>query len=115
MVKAIADQLCSIEVKIEDEDIYMSLFMSLPPSFDNLVTSLESMSTKDVDIQLIVIQLPHEVSKKKSNESMKNVALFNKIHKANKMFPFYCKNQNTLNDEGLNEPQQVGRKERPQR
>jgi hypothetical protein len=30
MVKAIADQLRSIEVKIEDEDVYMVLLMSLP-------------------------------------------------------------------------------------
>jgi hypothetical protein len=38
MVKALVDQLRSIEVKIEVEDIYMVLFMSLPPTFDNLVT-----------------------------------------------------------------------------
>jgi hypothetical protein len=55
MVKAFADQLCSIEVKIEDENMYMVLFISLPPSFDNSITSLESMSTKDVDLQFIVI------------------------------------------------------------
>jgi hypothetical protein len=54
MVKALADQLRSIEVKIEDEDVYMVLLMNLSPSFDNLVTSLESMSTKDVDFQFIV-------------------------------------------------------------
>jgi hypothetical protein len=50
MTKVLANQLCSIEVKIKDEDVYMVLHMSLPPSFDNLVTSLESMSTKDVDL-----------------------------------------------------------------
>jgi len=49
-VKTLADQLHSIEVNIMDEDVYMVLLMSLPPSFDNLVTSLESMSTKDVDL-----------------------------------------------------------------
>jgi hypothetical protein len=49
-VKALADQLCSIEVNITNEDVYMVLLMSLPPSFDNLVTSLESVSTKDVDL-----------------------------------------------------------------
>ncbi len=48
-VKALADQRCSIEVNITDEDVYMVLFMSLLLSFDNLVTSLESMSIKDVD------------------------------------------------------------------
>ncbi len=50
MVKALADQLRSIEVKIEDEDMYMVLLMSFPPSFDNSITSLESMSSKDVDL-----------------------------------------------------------------
>jgi hypothetical protein len=33
MVKALVDQLRSIEVKIEDEDMYMVLLMSLPSSF----------------------------------------------------------------------------------
>jgi hypothetical protein len=45
-VKALPDQLRSMEVNITDEDVYMVLLMSLPPSFDNLVTSLESMSIK---------------------------------------------------------------------
>jgi hypothetical protein len=65
MVKALADQLCSIEVKIEDEDMYMVLLMSLPSSFDNLVMNLESMYTKDVDLQFIIARLLHEVSKRK--------------------------------------------------
>ncbi len=51
MVKALADQLHSIEVKIEDENMYIVLFMSLLLSFDNLVTSFESMFIKDVDVQ----------------------------------------------------------------
>jgi hypothetical protein len=49
MVKVLRDQLRSIEVKIEDENMYMVLFMRLLSSFDNLVTSLDSMPTKDVD------------------------------------------------------------------
>jgi hypothetical protein len=91
MVKVLADQLCSIEVKIKDEDVYMVFFMSLPPSFDNLVTSLESMSTKDVDLQFIVARLLHEVSKRKESETTKNVALLNKTHKANEKLCFCCK------------------------
>jgi hypothetical protein len=65
MVKTLTNQLRSIEVKIEDEDVYMVLFMSLLPSLDNLVTSLKSMSTKDVDLQFIITQLFHEVLQKK--------------------------------------------------
>ncbi len=74
-----------------DEDVYMVLLMSLPPSFDNLVTSLESMSTKDVNLQFIVARLLHEVSKRKECESSKNTALVNKTHKSNKKVGFYCK------------------------
>jgi hypothetical protein len=95
-VKALADQLRSIEVNIMDENVYMILLMSLPPSFDNLVTSLESMSTKDVDLQFIVARLLHEVSKRKERESSKTTALVNKIHKSNEKFCFYCKNPDIL-------------------
>jgi hypothetical protein len=65
MVKALVDQLCSIEVTIDDKNMYMLLFMSLPSSFDNLVKSLESMSTKDVDFQFVIARLICEVSKRK--------------------------------------------------
>jgi hypothetical protein len=50
MVKVLADQLHSIEMKTKDEDVYMLLLISFPPSFDNLVMNLGSMSTKDVDL-----------------------------------------------------------------
>ncbi len=90
-VKALVDQLCSIEVNITDEDVYMVFFMSLPSSVDNLVTSLESMSTKDVDLQFIITRLLHEVSKKKECESSETIALVNKTHKSNDKFCFYCK------------------------
>jgi hypothetical protein len=70
-VKAFVDQLRSMEVNIRNEDVYMELIMNLPPSFDNLITSLESMSTKDVDLQFNVIRLLHEVSKIKECESWK--------------------------------------------
>jgi hypothetical protein len=90
-VKALADQLRSIEMNITDENVYMVLLMSLPPSFDNLVTSLESMSTKDVDLHFIVTRLLHEVSKRKECESSETTALMNKIHKSNEKLCFYCK------------------------
>jgi hypothetical protein len=90
-VKALADQLQSIEVNITDEDVYMVLFMNLLPSFNNLVTSFKSMSTKDVDLQFIVARLLHEISKRKECESSENAALINKTHKSNAKFYFYCK------------------------
>jgi len=90
-VKALVDQLHSIEVNITDENVYMVLFMSLPPSFDNLITSLESMSTKDVDLQFIVVRLLHKMSKRKECESFETTALVNEIHKLNEKLCFYCK------------------------
>jgi len=90
-VKALANQICSIEVNIMDEDVYMVLLMNLPPSFDNLITSLESMSTKDVDLQFIVARLLHEVSKTKECESSETITLVNKTHKSNEKLCFYCK------------------------
>jgi hypothetical protein len=80
-VKALTDQLRSIEVNITDEDVYMVLLMNLLPSFDNLVTSLEFMSTKDVHLQFIITRLLHEVSKRKKCESSETTALVNKTHK----------------------------------
>jgi hypothetical protein len=81
----------SIVVNITDEDVYMIFLMSLLPSFDNLVTSLESMSTKDVDLQFIITRLLHEVSKRKECESFETTALVSKTHKSNEKPCFYCK------------------------
>jgi hypothetical protein len=80
-----------IPSNITDEDVYMVLFMSLLPSFDNLVTSLESMSKKNVDLQFIVARLLHKVSKRKECESSETTALVNKTHKSNEKLCFYCK------------------------
>jgi hypothetical protein len=90
-VKALSDQLRSTEVNIVEEDVYMVLLMNLPPSFDNLTTSLESMSSKDVDLQFIVARLLHKVSKRKQCESSEATALINKTHKSNEKLCFYCK------------------------
>jgi hypothetical protein len=49
------------------------------------------MSTKDVDLQFIVVRLLHEVSKRKECESFETTTLVNKIHQSNKKFCFYYK------------------------
>jgi hypothetical protein len=90
-VKALADQLCSIKVNIANENVYVVLLMSLLPSFDNLITSLESMCTKNLDLQFIVTRLLHEVSKRKECESSETTTLVNKTHKSNEKLCFYYK------------------------
>jgi hypothetical protein len=91
MVKTLADQLRSVNVNIIDENVYMVLLTNLPPSFDNSVISLESLSTKDVDFQFIVARLFHKVSKRKECESSETTRLANKIHKSNEKLCLYCK------------------------
>ncbi len=90
-VKALVDQLHFMQVNIMDEDVYIVLLMSLSAPFENLVTSLESMSTKDVDLQFIITRLLHEVSKRKECESSKIIAFVNKTLESNEKFCFYCK------------------------
>jgi len=90
-IRALVDQLHSIQVNITDGDIYMVLLMNLPSSFNNLITSLESMSTKDVDLQFIVTRLFHEVFKRKECENFETTALVNKTHKSNEKLCFYYK------------------------
>jgi hypothetical protein len=78
-------------VNITDEDVYMVLLMNLPPSFDNLITSLESLSIKDVDLQFIGARLLHKMSKKNKCESFETTELMNKTHKSNEKLCFYYK------------------------
>jgi hypothetical protein len=54
-----------------------------------LVMSLESMSTKDVDLQFIVAWSLHEFSKKKKSESIENATLTKFIRQMIRFF--YCK------------------------
>jgi hypothetical protein len=98
MVKALANQLCSIEVKIEDEDVYMVFLMNLPPSFHNLATSLESMSTKDVDLQLIVARLLHETFIKKKVKIQKLPHYLTKFIRQIKSFVFIIKTRTLCED-----------------
>ena len=41
-VKSLADQLTCLEVPMKDKDVVMTLLDSLPPSFEHLITALET-------------------------------------------------------------------------
>jgi hypothetical protein len=61
-------QLTSMEVKFEDEDTVITIFCSLPQSWDNLVTSI-SFSSKDVlDYDSVVGTLLAEEMRRKSSK-----------------------------------------------
>ena len=67
-VKSLADQLTCLEVPMKDEDVVMTLLDSLPPSFDHLITALETRPISELTLDFITARLMHEVSKRKEKE-----------------------------------------------
>ena len=64
-IKALADQLACLDVPMKEEDIVMTLLDSLPPSFEHLITALETLTLADLKMEFVVSRLMHEVSKRK--------------------------------------------------
>ena len=64
-VKSLADQLLVLEVPLRGEDVVMTLLDSLPPSFDNLITALETRPFKELTMEFVIARLVHEESKRK--------------------------------------------------
>jgi hypothetical protein len=67
-VKALADQLACLEVPVRDEDVVMTLLESLPPSYEYLITALETLPMKDLTMEFVTARLMHEMSKRKEKE-----------------------------------------------
>jgi hypothetical protein len=61
-------QLTSMEVKFEDEDKAITLFCSLPESWDNIVTSISFSSVDVLDCDSVVVALLAEEMRRKSNK-----------------------------------------------
>ncbi len=67
-VKALVDQLACLEVPVRDEDVVMTLLESLPPSYEYLITTLETLPMQDLTMEFVTARLMHEVSKRKEKE-----------------------------------------------
>ena len=67
-VKSLADQLTCLEMPMKDDDVVMTLLDSLPPSFEHLITALETRPRKELTLNFITVCLMHEVSKRKEKE-----------------------------------------------
>jgi hypothetical protein len=67
-VKALADQLACLEVPVRDEDVVMTLLESLPPSYEYLITALETLPMKDLTMEFVTARLMHEVSKRREKD-----------------------------------------------
>jgi hypothetical protein len=64
-VKALADQFVCMEITVRDEDTVMTLFESLPPSYEYLITALETKAREELTMDYVKARLMHEVSKRK--------------------------------------------------
>ena len=67
-MKALGDQLACVEIPVRDENIIMTLFESLPASYEYLITALGMMLIKEFMIDYLTACLMHEISKCKQNE-----------------------------------------------
>lgn len=67
-VKALADQLACLDVPVREEDVVMTLLESIPPSFENLITALETLHMKDLTVEFVVARMMHEITKRKEKE-----------------------------------------------
>lgn len=63
-VKALGDQLSSLDVSVIDGDIVMTLLKSLPSSFKNLIVTLKTRPIKELTLILVVWRLLHKVSRR---------------------------------------------------
>ncbi len=50
-VKALVDQLACLEMHVRDEDVVTTLLESLPPSYEYLITALETLPMQDLTME----------------------------------------------------------------
>lgn len=93
-VKILVKQLACLEVPMKDENVIMIFLASLLSSFDNFITILETISIKKFNIEFMIMQLMHEMAKRKEKESWgEDIAIVS--HQDKDDNPFTCKDIKT--------------------
>ena len=68
-IKALADELACLEAPVTDGDVVMTLLESLPPSYEFLITALETRPIHELTMEFVTARLMHEMTKRKENEA----------------------------------------------
>lgn len=53
---------------MKNEDVVMTLFKKLPPSYKYMITTLETMPMKELTMECMTVHLMHVISKRKEKK-----------------------------------------------
>ena len=93
-IKTLAEQLAAIGAQISEEDLVMTLLMSLPPSYEHFITALESVSESELTYDYVVAKLLNYDLRKKENgaaSSGESALVTHHRSDVSKITCFYCK------------------------
>ena len=93
-LKTLAEQLAAIGAQISEEDLVMTLLMSLPASYEHFITALESVSENELTYDYVVAKLLNFDLRKKENgapSSGESALVMQQKSDPTKLTCFYCK------------------------
>lgn len=73
-VEALADQFFCLEVSVKSEDVVIPLLKRLPPSYEYLITVLETMPMMELIMKYVTTHLIHKMSKRKKKDPKDDTA-----------------------------------------
>lgn len=86
-IKVPTDQFTCLEVPVKNNDIVLTLLESLPTSYAYLITTMETMSMKELTKNYMIAHLMYEMSKRKKKEPQNDdTGIMLQQNKANNSF-----------------------------
>ena len=93
-IKTLSEQLAAVGAQVSEEDLVMTLLMSLPSSYEHFITALESVSESELTYDYVVAKLMnYDLRKKESGAPSNNESALVMQQKSDvsKLTCFYCK------------------------
>src|SRR4029078_5287093 len=93
-IKTLSEQLAAVGAQVSEEDLVMTLLMSLPSSYEHFITALESVSESELTYDYVVAKLMnYDLRKKESGAPSSNESALVMQQKSDvsKLTCFYCK------------------------
>src|ERR1700712_3274149 len=92
-IKTLSEQLAAIGAQISEEDLVMTLLMSLPTSYEHFITALESVNESELTYDYVVAKLLNFDLRKKENgapSSVESALVMQHKSDLTKLTCFYC-------------------------